>query len=213
MPKDFIDFDFDRLPSGFRNIRSLSEDWGIPLIPVSSNVGQFYERWRFEDTHTIRNASVAHLLAGGIDRFFYGSAYPWCDQKASPTSDIAVADSMLLPLLSTRGITLQSGDPELSRAEKTLGLVDFEAANQYLQVCAVGWEGNCSACWKCRRTLLTLDVFDALDRFSSVFDVERYLRDRSSWAATELMSADPFMVDIVRVAKARGVCLKRFLEC
>ena len=67
------------------------------------------------------------------------------------------------------------------RYEKTAHSVDFEPAQKYLQVCVSGTGKNCGHCFKCRRTLLTLDALGALEKFINTFDIEEYKHKRNDY--------------------------------
>ena len=75
-----------------------------PLIRVNSNVDFFYTN-PFQQTHTFRNAAVAHALAGGARHFLYSSALSYSGIHVEPATDTAEVDPILLPLLSTTGLT------------------------------------------------------------------------------------------------------------
>jgi hypothetical protein len=69
------------------------------------------------------------------------------------------------PLLSTGQTRIIHYGLEITRTEKTALVVQSEAAMRVLRVCwATDTGGNCGECNKCYRTMLALDVFDALDR-------------------------------------------------
>jgi hypothetical protein len=205
--ENFMDFRLPSIPKGMRQVKLLAEKWGLPLVTVSSNVGSFYRNVRFEDTHTLRNASAAHVLAAGIGRYIYASAYPMRLQTLQKVSDMARADLILLPMMSSEAIDCISGDPDCSRLEKTIRICSVPEAMEYLHVCAAGWDKNCSRCWKCRRTMLTLKVIGKLDMYSRVFDVEAFRRDQHEWLKSSLGSPDPFIAEIMDYAKINGIDL------
>ena len=140
---------------------------GVPLIRVCSNTDFFYTTL-FAQTHTLRNASVALALQGRASGFLYGSGFPYESISVKPTKDTAYFDPILLPLLSTESLVCTSAGAAYSRAEKTRLICDSKLAQQHLDVCVVSFP-NCSGCWKCARTLLTLDVLGQVEAFSSSF--------------------------------------------
>jgi hypothetical protein len=203
--KNFVEFDFSRLPKGLQNVRTLAEKWGLPLVTVSSNVGAHYNGWRFEDSHSLRNASAAHVLSEGIGRYIYASGHQIGKQGAQKSGDLARADVVLLPMVSSEAVECFSGDPEFTRVEKTLALTSVPETQDYLQVCAVSWYGNCSACFKCRRTLYTLEMLGKIELYSRVFNIDVYRRDKEEWLANAIKYKDPFILDIQQYAKEHGI--------
>ena len=70
----------------------------LPFVMVNSNLDSFYEfPFNFQQTHTLRNASVALLLQKGIGRFMYASAYHYRDVFVGPTDSLAPSDVASLP--------------------------------------------------------------------------------------------------------------------
>ena len=81
--------------------------------------------------------------------------------------DIGLAGAMTFPLLSTPALTVESTSSGMSRIERTLALVGGPYA-RYLDVCIDADPDrttNCSRCWKCMRTMLTLEIAGSLDEF------------------------------------------------
>ncbi|WP_353827017.1 hypothetical protein [Agromyces sp. SYSU T0242] len=168
-------------------IRQGAATMGLPLIDVDSDLDDLHlaPGLGFQQTHTMRNAAIAHLLAGGVRLFLYASSVPYRDMAIAPVYDLSYADPMLLPALSTEALTLRSSGADLDRAQKTALVAQVPHSYDRLDVCTESVDGtNCSNCWKCRRTILTLDLLGALDRYRGVFRVpsdprwrERVLRE------------------------------------
>lgn len=178
---------------------------GLPLIAVNSNIDSFYETIGFQESHTQRNAAVALLLQQGISRFLYSSTFDYQSVRISDTYDMAYSDPVTLPLLSTEGLDALSVGSEYSRVEKTLKVTKLKESYRSLNICADGnTAGNCSECWKCRRTLLTLEIAGMLNRYSEVFDFDAYRRGRKLYLARVLASNDPLLKEIVEFAEAEG---------
>lgn len=180
---------------------------GIPLITVDSNLIEFYSpNQGYEGIHTFTNAAIAHLVSSGFSFFHYGSAYRF-DQilnEGIKKNDIASIDPILLPLLSSKDLTLSSSNPEISRAEK-LEKINNSQIRRFLHVCTrSGWMGieNCSTCDKCMRTLLMLEVTGELHNFvPRPFNLERYKTKRFLYMTRTLYSKDAFSKETVLLAK------------
>ncbi|RXZ51875.1 hypothetical protein ESO86_00005, partial [Agromyces binzhouensis] len=188
-------------------LRSGAESMGLPLFDVDSNVDDLYSApgLGFQQTHTMRNAAVAHLLAGGIRHFLYASSVPYADVAATPSFDVSFADPILLPFLSHRSLTLQPAVTDLDRWQKTELVTHVPHSYDRLDVCIESVDGtNCSRCWKCRRTMITLDLLGALDRYRSVFDVPDDPRWKQEYIREALLRQSlPSTRSIVRIYDER----------
>jgi len=136
----------------------------LPFIMINSNLDSFYddEEFGFEKTNTIRNASVAFLLQGGIDRWIYASSYQYSNVFVGQTYNMAYGDTITLPLLSTDTLDVFSAGSEYTRVEKTLRVAEVPDSYGTIDVCVnshnTSGYTNCSTCMKCLRTLATLEI-------------------------------------------------------
>lgn len=183
---------------------------GLPFISINSNLNDFFaeSRLTFQQTHTVRNAAAALLLQASIPAFLYASSFAFHDIAVVPSPAMARTDPVLLPMLSTEVMRLMPSGTEYSRVQKTLRVAEVEASYEFLDVCV--WAehaGNCSKCWKCMRTLLTLDIAGLIDRYASVFDLQVYRERRSRFIGEVLQSNHPLMREILAFARERGVAL------
>jgi hypothetical protein len=186
-------------------IEPVAERMGLPFIMVNSNVDAFYRKdLDFQQTHTPRNASVPLLLQGGIGRYMYASAYNFTDAFVGATYDMAYCDTTALPLLSTERLDAISVGSEYTRVEKTLRVAEIPDSYRTLYVCVSPKKAeNCSECWKCMRTLLTLDIAGLMDRYSASFNLDTYKHQWSKYIGSVLRSRDPLLREIVAFARDR----------
>lgn len=152
---------------------------GIPFVPVDSNLGDIFPI-DFVKTHTALNAGVLLVLQNRFRRYFYASTYKYADCKVAPVSDISYMDPMAVHLLSTEGLECVSTGCEMSRVEKTALVGSYEPSTRYLNVCVDpdGEGKNCSVCFKCRRTMLTLELLGLDHLYDKVFDFAKFARVR-----------------------------------
>jgi len=193
----------------FKRLMPIAQKIGLPLIAINSNMVEFYGTGvGFQQTHTMRNASVALLLQKGIRRHLYASAYSYGDIFVGPAEDMAVSDPVILPLLGTENLDLISVGSEYSRVAKTLRVAEIADSYRSLDVCVscdyTGPFTNCSKCFKCLRTLATMDIAGIQDRYSGVFDLTTYKSYRNVYFAEMLASRDPFEKEIAYFAKQKG---------
>ena len=188
----------------YNRLLPLTRAMGLPFAAVNSNLAAFH-RLRFEQTHTLRNTSVAFLLQGGIGRFLYASAVPYGSVMLRATGDIAYADPIVLPLVSTRALQSESSGSSYRRVDKTMLVAGINDSYSNLDVCADGDKaGNCSRCWKCMRTMLTLEIGGQLEQYDQVFDLDLYHRGRVNYMARVLIGQDSLLREIRTFAKERG---------
>jgi len=190
-------------------IGPVAERLDLPLVEVDSNLADFHgSPLIHQRNHSVRNAAVAHLLSNGIGRFFYASSYRYEDTRVGESSDSAFTDPLLLPMLSTPATDLLAAGGERTRVEKTLQVAELAEARESLDVCVdPNYEGtvrNCSACWKCLRTMATLEIAGLLPQFGRVFDLGVYSRHRGEFLAGLPESRDPLLREVADFARERG---------
>lgn len=188
-------------------VHHVAAEIGLPLVAVNSNLDEHYPWTGFVESHTARNAAVAHLLGGGIGRLLYASAVHYREVHAYPGAGIAYVDPITLPLLSTSSLALTSAGSAQTRVDKTLAIIDTPQV-KLLDVCIdfdASREGNCSRCWKCLRTMFTLEVAGRLDDFCPTpFSKGPYLAERAAFRRELLATNDPLVREVAEFAKDRG---------
>lgn len=194
--------------SRFGALRPVASDLGLPFVRVDSNLEHHYPRMGFMQTATFRNAAVVHLLGGGIGRSYHASEGTFRHLRMPPPhGDISLAGAMTFPLLSTSALTLESTSSGRSRIERTLALAGAPYA-RYLDVCIDAdprRPTNCSQCWKCMRTMLTLEIAGRLDEFvPGVFVRGPYERRKAQYYAELLSSLEPNDVEVVEFGDRSG---------
>lgn len=193
-------------------LRTVVERIGLPFVTVDSNLDAFYgPELHFLLTHPLRNTAVAHLLQGGLGRFDYASTYAYPKVFVGETFSLAFCDPIALPLLSTETLTVRSVGGEYTRVAKTLRVAALEDSHDTLDVCAnpaaAAGRVNCSRCFKCVRTLLTLEIAGRLPLYEASFDLEAWREVRGRALREVLASRDPLNREIVRFARSHGYAL------
>jgi len=99
--------------------------------------------------------------------------------------------------------------------EKVIEVAEIEDARQMLDICInhhhTGPKINCSMCWKCMRTVVTLDALGKLEDFSAVFDRATYERALKSYLASLLWSKKYQEIKVLELAREKGLVRKGFL--
>lgn len=192
----------------YEHLLPTTERIGLPFIMINSNLDTFYNnKLGFQQTHTLRNASVTLLLQGGISRYLYASSYDYSRVFVGVTHDTAYSESIILPLLSTDIINISSVGSEHTRVQKTLSIAELPDSYDTLDVCVNADNNNgytnCSTCWKCLRTLTTLEIAGYLERYSNSFDINAYKHKRNKYFTTLLEGHGTGMTEVVDFAKER----------
>ena len=199
----------------YKRLALVAERLGLPFVMINSNLDAFYGRsFGFQQTHTLRNASVALLLQGGLGRYMYASAFSYAYAFVGPTSSMAYCDTITLPLLSTEILEASSVGSEYTRVEKVLRVAEIPDSYDTIDVCVnanyAGEYINCSRCWKCMRTLATLEIAGFIERYSPSFDLSYYWHRRSEYFRDLLARQgrpQPNDREVIQFAQERGYLL------
>ena len=197
----------------YAQLDKIVKKWEIPFIMIDSNLDTFYRdrRLYFMQTHTPRNMSVALLLQKGIKTFLYSSALSYNEIQVKPAYNIDICDSVTLPILSTESIEFLSVGSEYSRVKKTLNISNIEDTYSSLDVCVDSEDGkNCSICFKCMRTQLTLDIAGKLSLYNHVFDNKKYEKHKKAYIRNILKSDFSLDIELVNFAKETNYPLPFF---
>lgn len=193
-------------------LRDYAIDNSLNWQAAQSNLDQFFKNvgHHFQLNHVIRNVAAALVFEDIIGCYLYSSAYPYRSINKN-NDDMSFIEPMLLPLLSTETLRLESAGAGLARYEKSEIVSTYAPAMRMLDVCVGSPHDrlragryNCSKCWKCSRMMLNLDVLGRLENFDEVFDLEYYRRNKDGVILTVLESAllgkpaDRDLVDLMR---------------
>jgi hypothetical protein len=108
-------------------------------------------------------------------------------------------------MLGTESLNLQTVGLEYDRVQKTLRIAELELPRMALNVCVGGISAtNCSKCWKCMRTQLTLDAAGLLQDFSAVFDEKIFRENLPRYFVEALMSTEPNERELVQYLRQKG---------
>ncbi|MET4692167.1 hypothetical protein [Endozoicomonas lisbonensis] len=183
-----------------------AEEVNLPLIQIGSN---FYSHVSlpYSQIHPLLNCSVAMLLRNVVGIYYYASGYKFEDIAIRKSHSAAYSDSILLPLLSTRSLFFYSTGSDKSRVEKTISISQFGIGRDSLDVCAKSPNKslNCSLCYKCKRTMMTLDMLGELNSYGSCFDLSKWKRHRSNYIQEVLENTtNKYMEEIKKLGEDTG---------
>jgi hypothetical protein len=190
----------------FARLLPAAQAIGLPFIKIDSNLDDLFPaHLHFQLTHTSRNISAVLAMQRLFARYLYASGFPYQDCHVGETYDMAYADPAAVHLLSTETTECISTGSQHSRVEKTMRICNIELTREFLDICVTTSTGrNCSACWKCVRTMLTLEILGKLHLYDRVFDLAKYSQIRRSYIGKILFSKDPLLREIRQLAQGRG---------
>lgn len=208
---------YERFRKNYEFLKKHPEKMGLPFVAINSNMDDFYKKkgLGFQKTHTVRNAAVALLLQKGIGKYLYASTYQYKDIFIGITYDLAYSDPILLPLISTESMKAISVGSEYSRVQKTIMVSELPDTYNFLDVCInsrPGIKQNCGFCWKCNRTILTLQIAGKADLYENVFDFKAHNKGfrRLNFIANLLASKDPLLSEIADYAKEENYTFPKY---
>lgn len=164
--------------------KAFAEKLNIPVVSVDSNVHEFYPELDFNWSHAFLNMGCVLSLQKLWGKYLYASGYP-LDSFSLKISDTAYYEPYLLPQLSTDSTLLVPADSNKSRSRKVHYIMNDAIVQQNLNVCLKeqfsnngtsdyddNGKLNCGHCLKCLRTMLQLDIYGVLDKYSGIFNLK-----------------------------------------
>ncbi len=178
-------------------ISSFAEQIGLPVVFGDSNVHLFYPEHDFNWSHTYRNMGMVLALQKLFGKYLYASGYDLLS-FGFDHHDSAQYEPFLLPHLSTESTELISANMVMKRSEKVKYIANYKIVQDNLNVCVkeqlknrtesfvkqkyLSREyDNCGCCMKCERTLLQLDILGMLPKFSKVFNLHAWNREKNKY--------------------------------
>jgi hypothetical protein len=169
------------LQGRMENTKRFCLENGYGFIFVDSNYKSLFEM-RYVYTHLFVNSAIGYMLGNAVSTFYVSSSGDVAKtlEYDGPPGHV---DFVIYPFLSSEimEFVLAEGD-FISRFDKMRDLVEYVPAQRHLNVC-FDFADNCCRCEKCRRTLMALECLDGMDKFSSCFSPDKYLKNRDYiWA-------------------------------
>ncbi|MEB0136930.1 hypothetical protein QN362_16460 [Actimicrobium sp. CCC2.4] len=198
--------DQDVFKERFARLEHVATKLDLPMFWINSNL-DLVLKMDFQLTHTIRNVSVALLLQKGCSKYLYSSAVHYTDGSVRGTHDMGYADAVTLNLFSTETTECISSGGQYTRFRKTEIIADCLIAQKSLDVCVAPQNAakiNCSTCWKCLRTQLSLEIVGKLAEYSDVFEIDKYRSMRFIFICNVLTSSASLSIEIKLAMKKHG---------
>lgn len=182
------ELDSPLLTDRVKNAKDFSKDQGYKFLYVESNIHLLIHKY-LGYSHVENNTYMAlfcvYHLQNKIRYYYYSSGYSYSEFTILRSGHNAELDSehydlLILQMASINGMKFLSTGGNLNRFKKTRKVANYEPSYRYLNVC-VNKPQNDSTCFKCVRTMLTLDALGVLEKYSAVFDVDYYKKNRKRY--------------------------------
>lgn len=176
------------LEGRLENAKNFTIEAGKSFLFVESNIHLLIDKY-LGYSHVENNTYMAlfciYNIQGAIKNYYYSSGYSYAEFTILREGHNAELDSehydlLILQMASINGMKFYSTGGNLNRFEKTRVVAKYKLSNKYLNVC-VNEAHNDSTCFKCARTLLTLDALGVVDNYREVFDVNYYHLHRTEY--------------------------------
>lgn len=196
-------------------IQKITDDFGLQLLAVYSNLFEFYDfpYKEFSYYFACTYGSCALVLQNLIGIYYQSSGVTLEEFNIKTDHDCAYFDLFNLKELSTESLVFYSTGIERTRLEKIEYISKFESVTKNLSVCAEEVSGkghlrkkklNCGRCSKCLRTIAELYVFDRVDAFEDVFQLEYFKKNtQKELARMCCLNEGEFYNEIIRKLKKR----------
>lgn len=165
----------------YKKLLPLTEKLGLPFHSIDTNIKDLYKgKIHFLRYFPVANSAVALFLQNNLQYYYISSGQTYADQQTGPSERIDDVESILLPTFSTESLKLMVIGSATNRTEKTALISEEPDVFEYLNVCIKQHVGNCSSCYKCLRTLMTLELIGSLKQSNQIFDLATYQKLRVS---------------------------------
>ncbi len=207
--------------SDFERATKFATEVNVPLIPLHSNISSIYvhkDIFHYSLRSTLCLSS-AILSLQKLFRLYYISSTGTIDNVMLSNKEQYHYENLFIQRLCTTSTDIMISEVHYDRVEKTKKLLQSELTRKHLYVCNADlmnekWgeknekEGflNCSECFKCVRTLLTLDLLGKLDEYGNLFNLEKYRRSKDAHILKmyQQKGYDHFQQEIYTLFKERG---------
>ncbi|MGM0504617.1 MAG: hypothetical protein ACQESQ_08355 [Bacteroidota bacterium] len=183
-------------------LRKFEEEVNLPFIKIDSNLHEILDSG-FMLSVLPRNIASVMVLQKLFSKYLYASSYTYKDFLTTEIFKIGYTEPLTCGLFSTESMECVLAGSELTRVEKTKQVASLEASHKHLYVCtntSLDEVRNCSVCFKCSRTLLTLEILGLQYLYKDVFDIEKFNKIKRSYIESVLYEKDPFAMEILQLA-------------
>jgi len=200
----------DTYMNRLKNVTDYVNETNLSLLHVDSNFTSI-NNLDHQYFHTFRNLAVPLFFQKLFKKYYYASCFSYFNSKIIKGSgSITSAETTVVPLLSTENLEYILHGAQYTRIEKTLRISSNKLSYKHLDVCVSSLHYtninkilNCSECYKCLRTLVTLDYYNLIDKYNTVFDINKYNKNKSNFL-NNLDKSNPYDKEIIDLYKKKN---------
>ncbi|WP_144051027.1 hypothetical protein [Calothrix sp. PCC 6303] len=191
------------------NVKNLASLLGIDIIEVDSNITDLITM-SHSQIHSVRNMAPALAIQKLLGKFYYSSAYHYKDCGVFQGGTSAHLDPIILAKMGTETMKVYSIGSRFSRVEKTEVVSCNKYSYDFLDVCVdtdyqvqrkESDPMNCGVCWKCNRTLLTLEILGKEKLYERVFNLDKYYFQRDNYIKSIINDESSLSQEVLELAK------------
>lgn len=157
---------------------------GLQVLGVDTNLQKLFPE-KFLAVVSFRHAAVVLALQKLFGVFLSSAAYEF-SRFAFDADNGTYYELVSLGCFETDCTVFYSAYGAVSRIQKLKELSDFPMAQKYLHPCIYTLGSNCGRCGKCIRTEVALYGLGTLDKFSKLFDIEAFEKNKEWYLANVL---------------------------
>ena len=196
------------------NVELYCQETTLNILKVDTNFTSI-NNFGHQKIHVIRNLSIPLFFQKLFCKYHFSSGQCYPDERLFNNNftikDVEVQhilfDPIIMNLISTENLEFIIHGCQYTRPEKTLKVSNNPLSYKYLDVCVNGHfvkENNmilnCSICWKCMQTLVTLDYYKKLHHYKNVFELEKYYKVKDKYLKS-LKNTEPYQQEIIKLYK------------
>ena len=159
--------DVNNYHEAFNTYNHMFKELDLDLIQAETNAYKFSEfRIDWKVFHGVALIGTALCLSPLIRQFYVPSSFSSYNNLA-PFGSTPVIDH----LLSTENLGVVHHGASKQRVDKTMALASWEITHHKIRVCSsktnINGLNNCGTCHKCYRTMVSLEILDALHLYNN----------------------------------------------
>ena len=193
------------------NINNYVNETNLKLLYVDTNFINI-NNLDHQYFHMFRNLSIPLFFQKLFKKYYYGSCFSYFNSKiVKGSGSLTSGETTVIPLLSTENLEYILHGAQYTRIEKTLKISNNILSHKYLDVCVsssyydnINKKINCSECYKCLRTLVTLDHYNLINQYNKVFDIDKYYQNKDTFL-NNLVHTNPYDREIMTLYKNRNI--------
>lgn len=191
-----------------KHIVQYCKEINIPLIEIKSNLPDIINeidpnKYSHLNYHSFMALFAILNIAAGVSRYYYSSGYSYreftCIYPEHGDIGASAFDLLTMYVASYGSTHFSPFGGDRTRVEKVKLIAEHPHDASFLDVC-IDSATNCGKCFKCRRTLLEIDAIGKLDVFTTAFNIDKYIKDKSdilAWLYVQHLNGDSFAEEIM----------------